>query len=225
MKKISSLMLTVAIMVLCTSTAYANTGLYLGAKAGVNAGSVNDVSTTNMLGNTSYDSTTFATSFSAGYDFDSNFAVPVRAEVEYVMLGDINGRDARWSNNLDMTFETNALMLNVYYDFNTGTMFTPYIGAGLGLAYSEIDVDGLHNGILIDGDNDNGTELAWSIGLGLGFEITESLTIDAGYRFMSLGSAATSGATTGYFDTPVAVYSKVDSLYANFFHVGIRYTF
>lgn len=34
-----------------------------------------------------------------------------------------------------MSVRNQNVMLNAYYDFNTGTKFTPYVGGGIGLAH------------------------------------------------------------------------------------------
>ena len=39
--------------------------------------------------------------------------------------------------------KTHAYMLNAYYDFETCTKFTPYIGAGIGYAKTKIAVDNI----------------------------------------------------------------------------------
>ena len=227
MKKISAFLLTMALIVSGVSSAQAaaNLGLYLGAKANLSLTSVNDVTISDTAGKESHNDTTFGGSVAVGYDFDIRFAVPIRAEVEYLVLGGISSTDNRGTNRLHMDLDSTAIMLNLYYDINTNTMITPYITAGIGMADTEMDIDGNHNNILIESDTNDDSQLAWSLGLGVGFDLTENFTIDAGYKFMSLGSSLVDRAETGIYDTHVDFRAEADSIFANVFHLGLRYTF
>lgn len=69
----------------------------------------------------------------------------------------------------DMSVTT--LTGNLYFDIPTSTMFTPYVGAGLG--YGWVPVDG--------GSDRDG--LALALMAGAGFDMTDNLTLDVGYRF------------------------------------------
>jgi len=77
----------------------------------------------------------------------------------------------------DMSVTT--LTGNLYFDIPTNTAFTPYVGAGLG--YGWVPVDG--------GSDRDGLTLA--LMAGAGFDMTDRLTLDAGYRFRDI---MTSGA-------------------------------
>ena len=61
-----------------------------------------------------------------GYDFNSQFGVPVRAEVEYALRGN-SEKSWNYNNKLDLKGAWNAstLFLNLYYDFRNSTAFTP----------------------------------------------------------------------------------------------------
>lgn len=66
-----------------------------------------------------------------------------------------------------------TLMANAYYDIDTDSSVRPYIMGGVGLANAHTSWD----------DEDE-TELAWQVGAGLGFEITDNTTLDLGYRYL-----------------------------------------
>jgi opacity protein-like surface antigen len=66
-------------------------------------------------------------------------------------------------NNLSTT----TVLGNAYFDFSNETMFTPYVGAGLGYAW----VDNNPNGVAI------------GLSAGVAVDLSENLTLDAGYRF------------------------------------------
>jgi len=73
---------------------------------------------------------------------------------------------------------------------------------------------------------------AWNIGAGVGFDLTENWTLDAGYRFVGLGSVKTK---TGplevggdLFDGTIIDgrgHGKTKNLYQHQFALGLRYTF
>lgn len=224
MKSIYSALLAL-VLVLGASNAYANTGIYLGAKMGASITRASDATITNVYGENSDTDTVFGGGVAVGYDFNSNFNLPIRAELEWLMFASATGSGSDfYSQYLDMDYGVNTLMANVYYDFNTNTRLTPYVTAGLGFAFIDTDVSGNFLGTHIGGGDGSDTNFAWSLGLGLGFDITDNLTIDAGYKFMSLGSSETDNLHA--LGTAINnVQIETDNVYANFFHVGVRFTF
>lgn len=74
--------------------------------------------------------------------------------------------------------ESYVAMANAYYDFNTGTRWTPYIGAGLGAAQHNFD------SITINTDDDD-TVLAYQgmIGVAYALEPWQYTQVGFGYRY------------------------------------------
>lgn len=76
-----------------------------------------------------------------------------------------------WAGNYDVgtgnDLATTTVMGNGYFDFANDTMFTPYVGAGLG--YSWVD------------NNPNG--MALGLAAGVAVDLSENIAVDAGYRF------------------------------------------
>ena len=122
----------------------------------------------------------------AGYSVDGNVeAFDFEYELEDDWMADValgyafqNGfrtdAELSWRNNEVDVFEEDAEvlagMLNVFYDFNRGGRFQPYIGAGVG--YGQLDFDDL---------DDSG--LAYQAMAGVGIAVSERATIDVGYRY------------------------------------------
>jgi outer membrane protein OmpA-like peptidoglycan-associated protein len=82
-----------------------------------------------------------------------------------------------------------SVMVNALYDFETGTPFTPYLGFGAGAA--RIAFDGVSP---LGGSRVDDTDLAPALqGLvGVGYAVTDSLQVFAGYRyFTALGAGFT----------------------------------
>ena len=118
------------------------------------------------------------------------------------------------------TLRTNAVFLNVYYDIETCTDFIPYIGGGLGYAR-------LRNSAYLVDDNQGGTDkeenLAWNVGLGLGYSVTENITLDLGYRYTDYGRIKNNVAqeTSG---VSVSSRAKYD-ITSHEVSLGLRYNF
>ena len=63
--------------------------------------------------------------------------LPLRAEIEFAMRGN---SEKTWSDggvnvrDVKGTWNNSTLFANLFWDFHNDSAFTPYIGAGLGLA-------------------------------------------------------------------------------------------
>jgi opacity protein-like surface antigen len=112
-------------------------------------------------------------------------------------------------------------LLNAYYDFKNGSAFTPYVGAGAGLAMQVFSrqasesvacsssvvngvaqVDGLGNPTCVGAPaatprSGSKTETSYSptvaLMAGLSYEIRDGIILDAGYRFLWTGGTASLG--------------------------------
>ena len=131
----------------------------------------------------------------------------LRAEIEY---NKNETAEKSFYNIISGEVDTQSLMLNAYYDIDTGTKLSPYIGAGIGYAKVEGKLTENISGHQYQSSMDDNT-FAWQVGTGLGYAITENITIDAGYRYMDYGS----------FDEG---FSELDTN-AHEIHLGARYTF
>ncbi len=102
--------------------------------------------------------------------------------------------------------ESQSIMLNAYYDINTGTKLTPYVGAGFGYA----NVEGK---LSIEGESDSvdDNNFAWQIGAGSSYALNEKILLDAGYRYVDYGD---------FTKEDVNVDTTAHELY-----VGARYAF
>ncbi|MDX1811203.1 MAG: outer membrane beta-barrel protein [Gammaproteobacteria bacterium] len=80
------------------------------------------------------------------------------------------------------SIETSLLnfMFNGYYDFNFGNALTPYLTAGAGFSRVEADI----NMASVIDDKYYDTVFAYQIGAGLGYAISEIMTLNFRYRFL-----------------------------------------
>lgn len=71
-----------------------------------------------------------------------------------------------------------AFLLNGYYEFYHGKVFTPYITAGIGANHVELKADDI-------GTTGNILDVAYQVGGGLNCKITDRLSMDVKYRYFS----------------------------------------
>lgn len=172
---------------------------------------------------------TFGGALAIGYDFDKKFGVPIRAELEYAGFSEAEAKktfhDGGDSHRLKQKFNIQTLFVNAYWDIDTGTQFTPYVGAGLGMAFirTKLNYNGEDAASTWGAStgSKNVTNFAWNVGLGLGYDISENWTLDAGYRFVGLGSAK----TKTFSESGLDIHGKTSDLYQHQFSLGVRYTF
>ena len=115
---------------------------------------------------------------STGYSWNNGFRTELevfhsRADLDKIS-GGVGGNNGHLSNT--------DLFANGFYDLNTGTMYTPYIGAGIGAAY----VNSNHIGNLKDGSSLNGTniEFAYQGIVGVSAQLDDNWSVTADYRYI-----------------------------------------
>ena len=76
-----------------------------------------------------------------------------------------------------------AFMVNGFYDINTGTAFTPYVGLGVG--YARVSADGISaTGLgFTNGDDDN--KFAYQAIAGVAYQLTPEVALTADYRYFA----------------------------------------
>ncbi len=147
-----------------------------------------------------------------GYDFGATGALPVRAELEYLLRSRSSTQYPTKTtanvdpfNYMDTSYEAYAtaqtVFANLYYDFRNDTAFTPYIGAGLGGAYVKGELNTRHTGqALIPGEfnyqpnsakyggSHNTWNFAWNLNAGAAYHLTDNVALDLSYRYSDLGT-------------------------------------
>ena len=100
-------------------------------------------------------------------------------------IGDVGSDKAA---KVKLTEKKIGLMANAYYDFHNSSEFTPYVMAGVGLNRGTLEAN--INGY--EGNTDtaksktikskNLTSFAYNVGVGVGYEMTKDVYLDAGYK-------------------------------------------
>ncbi len=139
-----------------------------------------------------------------------------------------SGAGAPVASNVDDPLHTSVttytLMANFYKDLGQYRGFTPYVGAGVGIAYNQLD-ETYFTGTTtllnrIAGDND--ISLAWSLMAGIGYQISDRAIIDLGYRYFDMGKITSQRHDNmGYINPRVTV----DDIAAHEVKIGLRYHF
>jgi len=148
-------------------------GVYVGAAGGANFNDSGDV----KINGADRDIDTdlgFVGLANFGYAFGNG----LRTEAEGSYRN--NSVDSWGSTNLDGDVDAWSAMFNALYDFDTGTGFTPYVGAGIGIAYIGIDAENKTAGVSV---NDADVAFAYQAILGVGYDVAENLAVTADYRF------------------------------------------
>lgn len=163
----------------------------------------------------------------------------LRAELEYgdtsASYTEFSGRyngDPHSNEDRAGQIDSKTLFLNFYFDIDTGTIFTPYIGAGLGVHNAALDYNFKSGRYSIPETRTSDWKFAWNVGAGVGVRVTQNLTLDLGYRYSDLGSF---GMTAGlyvddYTNTTPSTYRTKEEhfdydLKAHEVLLGLRYTF
>lgn len=140
---------------------------------------------------------------------------PVRAEIEWNHYKDVKRKIPQLNKKIRL--QNNILLLNAYYDINTCTPWTPYVGAGMGVAmlkYTEKATDSNYKG------NWKAYNFAWQIGAGVTYELTRNIALDGGYRYINAGAADNHRTSAGDAYEKVKIDTAAHEIY-----LGARYTF
>lgn len=196
--KIKHLLLSAAMVALLPLTAQAQSkatdGVYVSLGAGFNLLNESDEKASGRSGTTKYDGG-YAGVGAVGYGWGNG----LRTELEgayrnnTIKSARFAGVDTRASGSMSSL----SLMANAIYDFNLGS-FSPYIGAGVGLARIGANRTSTANAQVDDYD----MQLAYQGIAGVAYALTNNWKLDLGYRYFATtnpsfmaGSAASGGPT------------------------------
>lgn len=125
-------------------------------------------------------------------------------------------------------------LANLYYDFDMGNRFTPYVGVGLGFTHNETGAGTVTDlcGCL-SGTTSGATEnhVAGALMAGVSWKLRDRLSLDAGYRFLYLGEAQSGPVTATYTaahggsaaGSTISQDPLVDEIHEHQFRFGLRY--
>jgi opacity protein-like surface antigen len=129
-----------------------------------------------------------------------------------------------------------VFMVNGYLDLGTWWCVTPFVGAGIGTSYNRIS-NFQDNGVIINtalgnplsnsvtyGADAGKWNFAWALHAGLGYKVTQNVTIELGYSYMNLGDGVT-GPTNSFDGVTVRNGSGflVKGITSNDVKLGVRW--
>ena len=225
MKRIIAALALVLTLALPGMAAAEGTGMYLAPKFLMSIQSTGNTERTDALagsGVDSYSQFTLGGAFALGYDFWPQQMLPLRAEIEFALRGN---NEKTWSdggqyiNEVKGTWNSSTLFANLFWDFHNDTAFTPYVGAGLGMAFNYVGYDFTDNNGNKFSADDRFTNFAWNVGAGVAYNFNENFAVDASYRFVGLGYNEVRATSNG------RKYEIGNRPYNNEFMVGLRFAF
>lgn len=120
-------------------------------------------------------------------------------------------------------------LANVYYDFDAGNRFSPYIGVGLGFTHNRTKAGTVVDpcGVCVaEIEGDSNYHVAGALMAGFTMQLRDRLAVDAGYRFLYLGETATGPvrfSNAGAGAPAVSEDPTVEDIHVHQFRVGLRY--
>ena len=191
-----------------------------------------------------------------GYHLDSSIRIEgelflARADIAQITNTDITLPEPHSSLPIEDvplnptgTAEQFGVMLNIWYDFDTGSDLTPYIGGGLGfIRIDQGDLDYKTNQLaekiatelarlqhpqapavrfpegFVPKPSATDSAFAYQIGAGIGYALSDSTTLHIGYRLQALNGLEFTG-----MNQAASVRAETD-LRVHFLEIGIRYRF
>lgn len=180
---------------------------------------------------TNYDST-WTLGGGIGLYLSSN----VRADVtvDHRFESDVTGRftvSNAGSNHSIRTInalESTVALMNVYYDFDTRSRFTPYIGIGLGAVHHSVKAGSAADAfgqVTGEVDGKSNWHVAGALMAGFSVALRSNMHLDAGYRFLYLGETATGDARLRFAggNRTDGRDPTIEDLHAHEFRFGLRY--
>ena len=232
MKLRGILILSLALsLVLCAASAFAgasdSNGFYFGVKGGYHwsdqSGGLSDSDANVNATNGSFkDDDGMTIGAAVGYDW-SAYGLNLRSELEYLYYEEVNysAFNGTAANAAKMTadIDVQTVMVNLYYDYDTGTAWTPYIGAGAGMAFVDTDVDYATNWAGAKDGSSMATNFAWMATVGCAYEFNANWALDLSARYSQFGDGdeiKTNGDTLKFRAKDLDAFDTL---------LGIRYTF
>lgn len=170
-----------------------------------------------------------ASGLSVGYNFGSHYNVPVRIELNYTAHGRLNkGKTSSIVYEADFKHDSKlglqTLMTNIWLDIPTGLPVTPYIGGGLGMAYIEYKGKQTFHSTQVMNTSGYKTNLAWQVGTGINYKVTDQWSLDLGYRYVYAGNITSDRWTNVQGGAPTHFSDKA-KVKSNEYMLTARYTF
>lgn len=110
---------------------------------------------------------------------------------------------------VDGHISTIIFLVNAYYDFDNKTPFTPYVMAGIGAAYVELDDLRLTlGGITVDVPGEDDFTFAYQFGAGVSYALGQRVSLSTDYRIFPISNPEFEGTDGEYLSHNIMVGVK-----------------
>ncbi len=169
-----------------------------------------------------------------GYQFNNWFRADLTGE--YRGGANFHGLDIVESGGSTFTDEYRAIksewliLANVYADLGTWWGFTPFVGVGIGGTRNTISsfmdiCTTCPGGGVAHGASTSHFNFAWALHAGVGFKVTNNLTLEFAYRYVDLGKALSGDLVTYLGQNSVNNPMEFRDLTAHDVKFGVRWMF
>lgn len=116
-----------------------------------------------------------------------------------------------------------SVMGSLYKDFHL-SWARPYLGAGIGVAQNKVDaMQGTFAGAAFTAPGGSKTSYAYQLMAGIGVPLSNSMTLDVGYRYAGLGDLRTDEGTFGGAFAGTTYQGALGKLQAHEVTIGLRF--
>lgn len=137
--------------------------------------------------------------------------------------GGVIQRNNYWDGHISST----VFLVNGYVDLGNYYGLSPFVGAGVGVAYNYFSGLRDHDPSDLGGAgwaDDNGTwNFAWALHGGLGYAVTDNLTLEASYRYIHLGDAESGRVVCASACGTSHSSVKIEDIASHDFRLGMRW--
>ncbi|MFM9976114.1 MAG: outer membrane protein [Beijerinckiaceae bacterium] len=150
-----------------------------------------------------------------------------------------SGNGVQGINSIRGNISSTVFLFNGYVDLGTWHGLTPFVGAGVGVTRNRIDgivdnglVDNFTNGALSGSSSPlqlsrdaTKTNLAWALHAGVGYDVTQNLKLELGYRYLNLGKITDGGSKCSLASCAQVptYYTRVKDIDSHDFRIGMRW--
>jgi opacity protein-like surface antigen len=171
------------------------------------------------------------TFFNAGVGYEFNNWLRVDVTGEYRTKAAVNAFGIYTfggATNVDTYqgfLKSTVFLANGYIDLGTWNCLTPFVGAGVGVAYNtlsdfvDVGMPTAGSGI---GRNSSKFDLAWALHAGVSYAVTQNFSVELAYRYLNYGSVTDTIDCTGGCNPDSY---KLKSLSSNDLMLGVRWRF
>ncbi len=161
-----------------------------------------------------------------GYIWGPYFRTDLTVDLHSIMSTEQSASGVVGANTVSVSDKTKMmstiLLLNGYYDFRTGSAWTPYLGGGLGFTVNQVtrnlDVTSTPGGTNVTaGNRSTDVQFAGAAMAGVTYDVSSFFAIDVNYRFLHIGGSGVGLAPD------VASTTEIGSLNEHQIRAGLRF--